>query len=100
MTSPLILQYQQFLEAKRSRPRVCKVCEAALSGRRQVFCEPCVNQRRDRETYQGVYRKPKVREARPCPRCGVVFTPGSNAQKHCTRECGSKADNERRRKRA
>jgi hypothetical protein len=96
----LLDYYQKLFEEQRRAPKICKVCAVPLTAPRRVFCEPCVEQGRDRETYKGLYpglyQHPKARTSKRCPRCSCEFTPHHNAQRFCTRACGAKADAERR----
>jgi hypothetical protein len=96
----LLDYYRKLFEEQRRAPKICKVCAVPLTTPRRVFCEPCVEQGRDRETYKGLYRglyrKPRIRQVKSCPRCASEFTPHHNAQRFCTRACGARADSERR----
>lgn len=100
MTSTVLQSMREQLEALRSAPRTCHVCQELLSGRRRVTCTPCFEQgrhkARDRGLYTGLYRKSELPTEKTCPRCKSVFTPHNNAQRYCTRACGAKTYNESR----
>jgi hypothetical protein len=100
MASSVLQSLREQLQALRSAPRICHVCQEPLSGMRRVTCAPCFDQGKHRARYKGLYkgsyRRTKSPREKTCPRCEAVFTPHNNAQRYCTRICGVKAYSESR----